>query len=140
MNDFISGTPTLENPAAITRGVAGLLVPALAPPPPPKPIDDREPQVTTLARELIRKAAEGQLAPEQFTPEMRERLFPDRVKEGQEMLQSLGPLQSIALLQRREADGVRSYQYRITFRNESLRLYLSLNGEDKITGLGFSPD
>lgn len=120
--------------SVITRGVAGLTLPALVPPV-PKPIEDREPQVTARVREFIQQAAAGHLEPEQFTPEGWARLFPDRLKEEGEMLKSLGPLQSTALLERREEGDHRSYRYRVVFHEDSLSLYIDLAPDNKIASL-----
>jgi D-alanyl-D-alanine carboxypeptidase len=124
------------DPSAITRGVAGLFVPALAPPV-LKPIEDKEPAVTSQVRELVRKIAEGRLEPEPFTPELRAELFPDRVKRGESIFKSLGALQAIALVQRREEGEKRSYRYRLTFKDQTLLFDYAVNKEDKIAGLGF---
>lgn len=127
------------NPHTIARGVAGLYVPTLAPPV-RKPVEDKEPQVTAMVRDLLQQVADGRADPERFTPELRAELFPDRIKEGQEFFKEVGPLQSIALLERKEEGDRRSYLYRARFKDTTVLLSLLLTREEKIAGLNIAPN
>jgi D-alanyl-D-alanine carboxypeptidase len=128
-----------SNAGAISRSVAGLYNPALAPPA-LKPIEDKEPEVTAKVRDLLQQIADGRAGPERFTPELRAELFPAKIKEGAEFLKGLGPFQSAALLERKNEGDRRSYRYRITFKDAALLFSLLLTPEEKIAGIGFAPD
>ena len=123
-------------PEDIIHGVAGLYEPALTPPPPPKPIKDKEPQVTALFHDLLRKIGEGKADPEAFTDEARKKWFPDRIKEFQEALEDFGPPTAVDLLERKEEAGLRSYVYRLIFKDgRTVKLDLGLTKQDKIAAL-----
>jgi len=123
-------------PEDIIHGVAGLYVSALTPPPPAKPIEDKEPQVTTLFRDLLRKVEEGKADAEVFTEEARKKLFPDRIKAYQEALEDFGPAKAVDLLERKDEAGLRSYIYRLTFEDGRVtKLNLRLTGKNKIAAL-----
>ena len=128
-------------PEDIVHGVAGLYVPTLTPPPPPKPIEDKEPQVTALFRDLLRMIGEGKADPSAFTDEARKQLFPDRVKEFREDLEDFGPAIEVDLLERKEEAGLRSYVYRLTFEDgRVLKVNLKLTDKNKIAALEMLSD
>src|SRR5262245_2368074 len=83
------------NPDKIARGVAAIYNPDLAPPP-VKAIEDKEPKVTALVKELLPMLAEGTADPNLFTPEARALFFSDRAKQIHAHLKSLGASQSFA--------------------------------------------
>ncbi len=122
-----------SRPAEIVHGVAGLYVPALTPPPLPKPIEDKEPQVTSLFRDVLKEIGEGKADPAAFTDEARKQLFPDRIKSLQSNLEEFGLPKSVELLERKDDGGLRSYRYLLTFEN-GLVLFqvLKLTPEGKI--------
>ena len=125
-----------SRPPEIIHGVAGLYVPALTPPPLPNPIEDKEPRVTSLFRDVLKKIGDGQAEPGAFTEDARKQLFPDRVKSFQATLEDFGFPKSVDLLERKEEGGVRSYRYRLTFDNGLVvNLALKLTKDDKIDEL-----
>jgi CubicO group peptidase (beta-lactamase class C family) len=124
-------------PEDIIHGVAGIYVPALTPPPPAKPIEDKEPQVTALFRDLVQKIAEGKADSTSFTDEARKKLFPDRIQEFREALEDYGPAKAVDLMERKEEAGLRSYIYRLSFEDgRSMRINLKLTEKNKVAGLG----
>jgi CubicO group peptidase (beta-lactamase class C family) len=128
-------------PEDIVHGVAEIYVPALTPPPPPKAIEDREPQVTALFHELLQKISEGKADPSAFTDEARKKWFPDRVKEYQELLEDFGPARTVDLLERKEEGGLRSYVYSLTFEDgRVLKVNLRLTGKNKFAALDVLSD
>ena len=125
-----------SRPMEIIHKVAGLYEPALTPPPPPPPIEDKEPEVTNLFRDLLHRVSEGKADPAAFTEEARKVWFPDKIKELQEGLEDLGQPRRIDLLERKEDAGMRSYRYRLTFEDGRMfSLVLKLTGKNKIAGL-----
>jgi CubicO group peptidase (beta-lactamase class C family) len=128
-------------PEDIVHGVAEIYIPALTPPPPPKAIEDKEPQVTTLFLDLRRKIGESKADPSAFTDEARKRWFPDRVKEYQEVLEDFGPAKTVDLLERKEEAGLRSYVYRLTFEDgREIKVNLRLTDKNKFAALDMSSD
>jgi CubicO group peptidase (beta-lactamase class C family) len=124
-----------SRPEEIVHGVAGLYVPELTPPPPPKAIEDKEPQVTELFRNFLQSAAQGKADPELFTRDARKRWSSDRLKEFQTVLNDLGEVKSIDLLERKEEGSLRIYRYRINFAERPLSYILKLNSDSKIAEL-----
>lgn len=123
-------------PEAIIHGVAGIYIPALTPPPLPKGIEDKEPQVTALFRDLLQKIEQGKADAGAFTEEARKKYFPDRIKDYQEEMEDYGPPKAVDLMERKEAGGLRSYIYRLTFEDgRILKLKLQLTDKDKIAAL-----
>jgi len=123
-------------PPEIIHGVAGLYEQELAPLPLPKPLADKEQEVTALFRDLLKKIGAGKAEAAAFTEEARKQWFPDRVKELQEALEDRGPMKSVDLLERNEKEGVRTYRYRLIFDTGRVVPYtLTLTKENKIAGL-----
>jgi hypothetical protein len=79
---------------------------------------------------------EGKADPSAFTDEARKKLFPEQVKEFREDLEDYGPAMAVDLLERKEEAGLRSYVYRLTFKDgRVLKLNLKLTGDNKIAAL-----
>jgi len=125
----------------IARKVAGLIVPALKPPP-PAPVEDKEPGVVVLVAEVLRAVADGSLGPERFTPDLWASIFPDRVREGAGALTPLGALESVTLTavgQATDGAGQRSYRYRAAFVGGDILVMLRLDPDGRIAGLQLAP-
>jgi CubicO group peptidase (beta-lactamase class C family) len=127
------------NPKKITTGVAALYNPALKPVE-PKPIEDKEPQVTQMVKELLRGIADGKARPEQFTEEARKRLFPDEMQELGPALKEFGELKTLELMERTEEGERRNYRYRAKFGEMTLMVSVGLTRDDKIARLNFSEE
>jgi CubicO group peptidase (beta-lactamase class C family) len=123
-------------PGPIAREIAGLYVPALAPPPPqaPRPIEDKEPQVTALLRECLIRTPEWTLEPQAFTAEFWKVINEKRIMV-QLLVKTLGELKALELLSRREFRDLRVYEYRMKFANRTMTLTMSLTADGKITGM-----
>jgi D-alanyl-D-alanine carboxypeptidase len=123
------------NVGRIARRVAGLYVTALAPKLQAQtPIEDRDPAVTALFREIAAGVADWKLGPEKFTPEMW------KVLEGQRfalqlMAKGLGSVQSVDLLSRNEGNGFRTFRYRVTFQGGPRIIQMTLDSAGKIAGI-----
>jgi hypothetical protein len=122
------------NPDKIARGVAEIYNPELAAPV-VKAIEDKEPKVTALVKELAQKFADGAADPNLFTPEARAVLFSDRAKQMDAFLKSLGAVGSIEPLERKEENGNRVYRYRLTFRAAIMYWTIWMTKEDKIAAI-----
>lgn len=136
--------------ARLAHGVAARYIPALAEAEKraeraraeeaKKSAPKEDPKVTERLRTLIQATIDGTPAPEQFTPEMRAQIFPDRVREAQTALKSLGALKTLTLLGQTEADGVVTYRYRAVFGETTLICVMGVNREGKISQLALSPE
>ena len=126
------------NQGRIAHGIAAIYNPELAPLP-PVAIEDKEPQVTALAKELIGKAAAGALESGPFTAEA----WPEISRSAAEVgafLKTLGPLSGIELLERTEQEGNRVYRYRLKYKDTNLFFVMTLNREGKIARLNLQPE
>jgi CubicO group peptidase (beta-lactamase class C family) len=126
------------NQARIAHGVAAIYNPELAPLP-PKAIEDKEPQVTALAKELIGKATEGGLESGVFTAEAWPQIS-SSAPQVSEFLKNLGPLNAIELIERNEQEGNRVYRYRLRYKDTNLFFVMMLNKEGKIARLNLQPE
>ncbi len=121
-------------PNTLAHHVAGLSVPALIPPP-EKPIEDKEPQVTSLLTNLLQAVAAGNADKTLFTPDLQEQLVPGAITDFADTLKAWGRQTSIALLRRTTEDGNRRYRYRIAFEKATVVMEMDLTPGDKIAGL-----
>lgn len=129
-----SGT---ENPTAFAEGIAAIMNPALAAPV-PKPIEDREPQVTARIAALIEKARDAGLTPADFAY-ARTGFFPDQAKAYQEQLRTLGPAGSLVLVDRVTRGDDRVYMYEVPFGTRTYRFFVALAPDDRLSFFGFRP-
>lgn len=130
-----------SDPGKIAHQVAGFYIPALKPPPPPKPIADTEPQVTARLREVIAQLAAGKLDLTQFSADAQKKFGADMQKGVQDFLANEGTLEKLELLSRKEEKDGRVYKYRGHFEyGATLTLVMRLASDGKIGGLGFSGD
>src|SRR5262245_44760090 len=121
------------NPGRIAHGVAALFNPELAPVP-AKAIEDKEPQVTALAKEIIQKGTAATLDAGVFTAEAWTPIS-NNAAQVSEFLKNLGPLGGIELLERTEQEGNRVYRYRLKYKDTNIVYVMALNKEGKIARL-----
>jgi CubicO group peptidase (beta-lactamase class C family) len=126
-------------PGKIAHAVAGLYVPALMPAE-IKPVEDKEPQTTLAVRNLLQEIAAGKADANQFTAELRAKLFPEAMEGMSDYLKELGPLKSLDLIRRGDEGERRGYQYRATYESMELLLSLQLTKDNKIAALDFSQE
>lgn len=122
------------NPGKLAHGVAGIYNPELIPPP-IKPIEDKEPQVTAQLKDLLQEFIKGTADPNLFTKEEQQVIFPDGAKEFGEFLKTRGTLNKVQLIERKDEDEIRVYRYQLVFQNSTLLLKMDLTREGKIAEL-----
>ncbi|HEV2194997.1 MAG TPA: serine hydrolase [Candidatus Acidoferrum sp.] len=128
-----------SNPKKITTGVAAIYNPALKPVE-EKPIEDKEPQVTQMVKDLWREIVDGRAKPERFTEEAQKQLFPDEMQELGPALKEFGELKALELMERTEEGERRNYRYRAKFPNLTLMISVGLTKDNKIARLNFSEE
>jgi hypothetical protein len=96
-----------------------------------KPIPDREPEVAAHARAMLRDALAGKPRAEDYTAELWKEVSPQKA-ETQATLQAFGPLATLTLVDRSEADGRRSYRYRMEFEKNTLLQHLVFDEQNKL--------
>jgi CubicO group peptidase (beta-lactamase class C family) len=123
---------------ALANGIAEFYIPALAENA-PKAIADNDPKLTAFLKEVIASLANGEGNPDWFTPEARAMLFPDRIRQGRQMMGAHGPLNAFELQEDRTEGGVRRRAYKAVFGDFALRCGFTLAADGKIAGVGMRP-
>lgn len=123
-------------PSNIVSGVAAIYNPELKSPE-KKPIEDKEPQVTRMLKDLLRELADGKPKPEQFTNELRREFFPSEIQEAGATVKALGELKSLELMEREEEGERRNYVYRAAFQKTTILVSIELTKDNKVAGLAF---
>ncbi len=119
------------NAGKIARHVAAIYNPELA----RKAIDDKEPQATAFAKDLLEKLTQGTADPNLFIPDARADFFPARSERIARLLKSLGTLNNIQLVERIDKDEYHTYGYQLVFQNGTRFFSLSLTKENKVAEL-----
>jgi CubicO group peptidase (beta-lactamase class C family) len=104
---------------------------------PVDPIEDKEPQLTAQTRKIFEDEAEGTLDRGLFTPELANDLSNGLKGGNQKYLHDLGPVQSIALIARKDSGENREYRWRLFYKEASLLVRFVFNKEGKIAILYF---
>ncbi len=123
---------------ALVDGIADIYVPGVREAA-PKPITDADPKTTAFLKEVLASTAKGEAKPEWLTTEFQAFMFPDRIKQGPQMMGRHGALEAFDLMEDTERDGRRIRIYRATFGITPLRVQFVLAPDGKIAGLGISP-
>src|SRR5262249_4071417 len=111
------------NPEKIALNVAGFYVPALTPPV-LKPIPDTESAITAKVRAMIDGFVGGHLDMNLFTPDLVSWLNTEGKAGMSKAFRSSGEIQSIALVERKNQGGNRTYRYRVIYGKDSLLVSL----------------
>lgn len=122
----------------LANGIAEFYLPVLAENA-PKAIADNDPKLTAFLKEVLTSLANGEGNPEWFTPEARAMLFPDRIKQGKQMMGSHGALKTFELQEDLTEGGVRRRAYKAVFGEFGLRCGFTLAADGKIAGVGMRP-
>jgi hypothetical protein len=102
-----------------------------------EPIEDKDPKVTALVRQILRKTVDGTLKPDLFTPDCARVIFPDRVSEIAIRLKSLGSQADIELYEREGQCGIRRYLYRLSYEDQHVIFHLWLKKDNRISKMDF---
>jgi CubicO group peptidase (beta-lactamase class C family) len=121
----------------IAARIAGMFISELAPPV-YKPIEDKEPQIAALVKELYQQASRGELKEEGFDPAFWPDLSP-HLTALRDFALAAGPIESLALVERREDNGQRLYRYRIAVKDGAWLVLLGLGRDGKICNLEIEP-
>jgi hypothetical protein len=100
-----------------------------------KPIPDKEPEVTAHLRRMIRDAVEGAMHTNDYTAEAWKDILPKQ-QQIQDSLKHLGDFVSMTLVDRSEADGQRTYRYRLEFANATILQRFVLDGQNQFASGG----
>jgi D-alanyl-D-alanine carboxypeptidase len=123
---------------SLVNGIADIYVPGVREAA-PKPITDADPKTTAFLKEVLASAARGEAKPEWLTTEFQAFMFPDRIKQGPQMMGRHGALGAFDLMEDTERDGRRIRIYRARFGTTPLRIQFSLSPDGKVAGLGVGP-
>jgi len=96
-----------------------------------KPIPDKEPKVTAHVRAMLQSLVDDSLHSDDFTPEAWTAAAAG-LKEMQPQVKSFGPLVSLNLAARGDADGKRTYRYVFEFEKASLLQRFVFDEQDKL--------
>ncbi|MDM7921940.1 MAG: serine hydrolase domain-containing protein [Pyrinomonadaceae bacterium] len=120
------------NPEVITREVMTVFAPELSIDSIPV-IEDKEPQVTAIARDFFARLGANRLEAAMFSPPASTEIYPHKESIAKRW-STFGGLENVELLARTEkADGVRDFRYRVTFANKKMLMTLRFNKENKIS-------
>jgi CubicO group peptidase (beta-lactamase class C family) len=117
----------------IVHQVAGTYVADLKPLPPPKAIEDKEPDVTQRFRNMIGGLAGGGVKQDDLVADAAKKLATENLKDYRDFFDDLGPIKTMELLERKDEDRLRTYRYRATFERQTRTLIFRLDQHDKIT-------
>ncbi|HZS08833.1 MAG TPA: serine hydrolase domain-containing protein [Blastocatellia bacterium] len=125
--------------AALANGIAEFYIPALKENA-PKPVADSDPKTTQFLKEVITSLAGGTGDPNWFTQEAQKFFFPNRIKEGKQMLGALGALKSFELMEETVRDKNKVRGYKAVFGTTAMRCNFMLAEDGKIAGIGIRPE
>ena len=114
----------------ITGRIAGLFVPPRV----YEPIEDKEPQVATLVKDVYQQASRGELKADAFDPAFWADLTP-HLPAVRDFAAGAGPIESLALVERGDENGQRLYRYRATGKDRTFLVMLGLGSDGKICNL-----
>jgi CubicO group peptidase (beta-lactamase class C family) len=123
-----------SQPDAIAHVVAAFYIPALSAVA-LKPIEDKEPQVTALLRITLVDLAAGHPNLDSFPVDQRKNWLPERIQGLSELLQRMGAVKSIDLLERKRDGTMIIYKYLVVFADRNMIVNLTLDPDGKMNGL-----
>ena len=105
-----------------------------------KPIPDKEPQVTAQVKKIVEQLTAGEPDKSRFTSELAA-IVSTQLQQGlKDYLHSLGTLQSVVLVERKDVGETRTYRYRLIYKEADVLALCTFNKENKIAGLSLQPE
>ena len=101
------------------------------------PVEDREPEVTAKAKDLLEKLRAGGLGPADFA--LLRAGFYANVLRLAETIKPLGPLQAMQLLERSELGDDRIYRYRALLGDRPFIYRIGFAPDGRISAFGLVP-
>jgi CubicO group peptidase (beta-lactamase class C family) len=121
------------SPARFIDGIATIINPGLAKVLPSTPIPDSEPAVAERVRRLLDEIAEGKLPADELLHARRSLV--EQINGYASLLQPLGRLERLELLDRRAMGDEKSSTYAAHYAAHTLRVDLSLAPDDRVSDL-----
>jgi hypothetical protein len=104
-------------------------------------INDTEPKITALIRQMLADAAAGKVDAENIAPEARSQLMPFLQNNGPRFLFPLGPIGSLTLLSDRQEGAKRIRTYRAVFATgKKITLHVGLSPAGTIISFDPQPE
>jgi hypothetical protein len=91
-------------------------------------------------KEVFASIVAGKADPQWFTAEAQQMLFPDRIKEAQGFLGSMGAMKSFELMEDKTENQRRFRSYKVVLGETPLRCRFVLTEDGKIAGVGMRPE
>lgn len=107
---------------------------------PPKPIEDKEPDVTAQVRQIFLDAQESRFTRDLYFPELGDLVAKAMEAGTARQLKAMGELKSIVLIERRDEGTNRIYRYLITFENETIVAFCRYAADGRLNALNFQPE
>ena len=124
-------------PERFVDRIAAVFNPEFAPKE-PKPINDREPEITARLQHLLGLAAKGRLRPKDLAY-VRAGFFPSVANRYSELLKSLGAPRRVDLLERTELGDDQIYVFEVTYASTTLRVRLGLAPDGTVSVFEIRP-
>jgi hypothetical protein len=113
--------------------VAGMFQPSLAPPA-YKPIEDKEPQVAAMVKDVYARASRGTLSADEFDASFWAKIS-GQLTAARLFALAAGPIASIALVERKDDGTKRLYRYRLAVKDKTWLVLVGLGADGKICEL-----
>jgi CubicO group peptidase (beta-lactamase class C family) len=105
-----------------------------------KGIEDKEPGITQMLKDVVLQAGKGEVNAALFTKEAQNDLVPLIKRAGPELMETIGKLKSFILLERKDEAELRTYLYRSVFENNTLIWTFQLTKDNKIVAIEPRPE
>jgi CubicO group peptidase (beta-lactamase class C family) len=117
-------------PGTIAENIAALVNPKLARS--DEPIADKDPAMTDRVRDLVRLTQSGKLSKNDLAS-VRSGFFPRAAETYRKLLEPMGELQTVQLIELRELGDDREFRYLAIFKDQRVEVTLTLDGDGKVT-------
>lgn len=122
----------------VTREIAGIVDSELKVEK-PKPVEDKQPELTAKDRTLLDQLRAGTAKADDFSEPLGKLLFPDQYKELAAQLKALGSVKSMTLIREMAGKGNQLRHYQLEFDNATIRLIVGRSTDGKVSALNLGP-